>query len=204
MKKLVILCSVILFVLLPAALVVGCQQPAPAPSPTPTPAPAPPPPPPPPPPPAVETLTYTNSEYSFSCDYPKDWDFEEGLIGTIVLFAGPMVKGGEFMVNMNIVLEELPEFPKITLEDYLKLGEMQLKKVMENYQKVNEHSATICGLPAIVFTYTADFEGDKLMLTQALFLKENVAYVITYAAPPEFHDEYVKSFELVISSFELK
>ncbi len=197
MKKLVILCTVILFVLLPAALVVGCQQPAPAPSPTPTPAP-------PPPKPAIESLTYTNSEYGFSLEYPKDWDFEEGLMGTIILFAGPFVKGGEFMINMNMVSEELPEFPKITLEDYLKLSEMQIKKAMENYEKVGERSATIADLPAIVLTYTGGSGVDMLMYSQAFFLEENVAYVITYAAPPEFHDEYVKSFELVISTFELK
>ena len=203
MKKLVILCTVILFVLLPAALVVSCQQPAPsptpapAPSPTPTPAPS-------PPKPAIESLTYTNSEYGFSLEYPKDWDFEEGLMGTIVLFVGPFVEEEEFMINMNIMSEELLEFPKITLEDYAKIGEMGIRKMVENYKKIAEHSATIGDLPAIVLTYTAGSGVDMLMYSQAFFLEENVAYVISYAAPPEFHDEYVKSFELVISTFELK
>ena len=182
---------------------VGAPPPA-APPAAPTPPPSPAPPAPPAPPPTTESLTYTNSEYGFLVEYPKDWDFQEGLVGTIVMFAGPFIMEEEYMINMNILAEELPEFPKMTVEDYAGVGEMQLKRVADYYEKVDEHSATIDDLPAIVRSYIADFEGVRQMQTQAYFLKENVAYVITYSAPVEFHDEYADCFGLVIGTFRFE
>jgi len=111
---------------------------------------------------------------------------------------------GEFMVNMNIMSEELPEFPKMTLEDYANLVHIQLKKAMENYKNVDEGSTTISGLPARTLTYTASSDETMLMGSQAYVFKENVAYVITYTATEELYDKYADCFELVMTSFEFE
>ena len=125
-------------------------------------------------------------------------------MGTIVMFAGPFLKDEEFMINMNIMAEELPDFPKMTLEDYSKVGEMQMKQAFENYRSVEERPTTIADLPAIVRTYTWNYEGIKQMQTQAFFLKENVAYVVTYAATPKSHEQFCDCFEGVINSFKFE
>ena len=200
MKRQVILCTIIMLVLLPAALVIGCQQPAPAP---PAPAPTPPPaPPPPPPPPTPETLTYTNSEYGFSCDYPKDWDVEEDLAGVVVAFAGPLAGEYDYMVNINIVTEELTS--KMTVEDYGRMGELHLKKAWPDYVNVHEYTTTISGLPAIVRTVTATVTDFPLKDIQAFLIKDKVAYIITYDVTVDSHDEYADCFELVISTFKFE
>ena len=153
--------------------------------------------------PDIEILIYMNSEYGFSAEYPNDWEFEEGLMETIVLFAGPLV-AEEFMININILSEELHEFPKTTLEDYARLSEMGIKRSVDYYEKVDEHSSIIDGQPAIVRSYIAEMDGFRHMQTQAYFFKENVAYVITYAAPTEFHDEYYDCFELIIATLKFE
>jgi hypothetical protein len=78
----------------PAATPPPAPTPAPAPEPTPAPAPtpAPEPTPAPPGPPAAKQLTYeastyTNSEYGFSVQYPKDWVEQPQLVNNIVVAA---------------------------------------------------------------------------------------------------------------------
>jgi hypothetical protein len=213
MKKLAIICTLGLIAILVFISLVGCEQePAPAlpepapsaPTPTPAPVPTPEPEPQPLPPPAPETLTYINSEYGFSVEYPKDWDFEEGLMGVIVVLAGPFLEEEQFMININITSEELPKFPKMSLEDYSRVSEMQIKKMAENYEEVDRYDTTIADCPAIMCTFTSDYEGIAMMQTQIYFLEENVAYVITYSATPQSHDQYYECFEGVVSSFKFE
>jgi len=212
-RKVAIIYTLGLIAVLAFVALVGCEQePAPAPpepaplAPTPAPAPVPTPEPEPQPlpPPAPETLTYINSEYGFSVEYPKDWIFEEGLMGVIVVLAGPFLEEEQFMININITSEDLPNFPKMSLEDYSRVSEMQLKKVAENYQEVDKYDTAIADCPAIVCTFTSDYEGTAMMQTQIYFLKGNVAYVITYSATPQSHGQYYECFEGVVSSFKFE
>ena len=170
--------------LLPVASVVGCQQQSE----------------PPPSPLAPETLAYTNSEYGFSLEYPKDWNVEEGSAGTVVLFAGPLVGEYEYMVNINIVTEELPS--EMTVQDYARMAELQQKKAWSDYVKVKEYTSTIVGLPAVVKTFIATPIDVPLKDIQVFFIKDKVAYIITYNAAIDSHDEYVEFFDLAISTFK--
>ena len=190
MKRLVILCTVILVVLLSVVSVAGCQQ-----KPEPT------------PPLAIESLTYTSSEHGFSVEYPKDWDAEEDLMvtGMVVAFMGPSVLGGSFTVNISIVKEQLPEFPKTKLEDYCRMVELNSKRYLANYRKIEETSTTVSGLPAIMrtYNYTTKFDEEELVSKncQVYFIKDDVAYTITYDTLVEFHNEYADCYDLVIRSF---
>ena len=123
-------------------------------------------------------------------------------MGTIVIFAGPLVGEYDYMVNINIVTEELPS--KLTVEDYGRMGELQLKKSYPDYVKLQEYTTTISGLPAIVKTFTATVTDFPLKEIQAFFIKDKVAYIITYDVSIDSHDEYADYFELVISSFKFK
>ena len=188
MKRLVILCTVTLLVLLSVVSVIGCQQEAESP----------------PLKPATEYLTYTNAEYGFSIDYPEDWDVMEDYMGTAVAFMGPLVLEDSYYLNISVVVEQLPE--EMTLKDYVKALDLNLKRTTPDYNKVEEYSTTISGLPAtvLVATATTALDGEDIALrdTLAMFIKDEVAYTITYNAPEEFHDEYAEYFDLVISSFK--
>jgi len=200
MKKLVILSMVILLLLSPVATAVGCQQqPAPTtPTPTPTPTPI--------PPPTPETLTYTNSEYGFSMEYPEDWDILEDYMGTVVFLGGPAVLEGTYMINISVAAQELPT--KMTLEDFVRGGELIDKETIPNYNKEEEYNTTIGGLPTSVqtITGTVELDGEDLLLRgkAARFVKDKFGYIITYDVPTEFHDQYLDYFELVISSFKFE
>jgi hypothetical protein len=200
-------------ILLSAVLSVAACAPSPTPAPTPTPpviepepAPhtSPSPTPTPTPTPRLETLTYSDSEYGFSVEYPKDWDLEEGILEAIVMFAGPLVEEEQFMISVGIMADELPEFPKTTLEDYVRISRLKSKKALDNYNTIDEYSTVVDDVTAMVERFTFDFNGYVIMGTQAIFLRENVAYVVTYTATPGCHDDYLDCFELALSTFRFE
>ena len=58
----------------------------------------------------------------------------------------------------------------------------------------------------LTFTTPLKVEEKEYFLkdSAAVFIKDNVGYIITYDAPAEFYDEYADSFELVINSFKFQ
>ncbi len=151
-----------------------------------------------------KSLTYTNSEYSFSVDYPADWDVKEGVVGLVVAFDGPTVLEGIYDVNINVNAERLHK--EIALEDFVTASDLRARKTIPNYSTVKAYVTTINGLPAIVLvaTLAVKSNGKKVDLKNkyAIVIKDKVAYTITYDAPVECHDEYADCFDLVIGSFK--
>ena len=195
MKRLGILCTVILVVLLLVALVVGCAEKEEVTTQEPTPS-----------TPVKETQTYTNSEYGFSFGYPADWDIMEDFRGFVVFLAGPSVLDDVYMVNINLQTEQLSE--EVTIKDYFQMVELNTKRMAKDYNKMGEYDTSISRQPTTVFTCTATVESDgksvTLKDTGAVFIKDNIGYVITYDVPEELHDNYIDCFELVIDSFEFE
>ena len=159
---------------------------------------------PPPPSPSVESLTYTNTDYGLSVKYPKGWQLEEGVMGAIATFMGPFDIEEEFFPNLIIMAEELPKYPKYTLEDYVTQGKMQIKAMFENCSITDEYNTTIDILPAIAYSYLYEFEGMELAGTQVVLCKDDVAYLIQYTSTVKGYGKYSYSLDLAMSSFKFK
>jgi hypothetical protein len=69
---------------------------------------------------------------------------------------------------------------------------------------VDEHDAVVSGVPATVVTYTFDWEGITVKLTNVVFLKDNVGYVIGYDSMLEYYDDYLGCLELMMSTFKFE
>jgi len=189
MKRLTLLWVTLLFVLMPLAAT-SCRQQSPA-SPTPT-------------MPAVESQTYVNSEQGFSCQYPVAWDLISGYEGIIASFVAPFTNETKGMTGINITKEMLPGNPQMSFEDYIKQVETQLKKMNASYQKLDEHSFTTAGVPAVLRTYTFDLDGIPFKASQAYLLKESTVYAISYGSIEASYAKYTGVFEMVINSFSFK
>ncbi|MAH39273.1 MAG: hypothetical protein CL873_01875 [Dehalococcoidales bacterium] len=151
-----------------------------------------------------KSLTYSSSKYNFSVDYPVNWDVREDLDGIVVVFAGPSVLEGIYDVNINVTAERLRK--KMTLKDYVMEADLKAVKTIPDYKKEQADLTTIGGQPAIVLvaTLAVKSKGEKVSLKNkyAIFIKDKVAYIITYDTPVECHDEYADCFDLVIGSFK--
>lgn len=154
-----------------------------------------------------EAKIYTNLEYKFSFEYPKDWNIVEDQKGLVFVIYGPMVLEGIFTINMSLQTAELEE--ETTFANFVNISELEIRtRHPGGYKKVDEYDTTIGGQPARVITadFIIEHKGTKYNLkdTYALFIKDNIGYLMFYDVPAEFHDDYIDCFELVINSFKFE
>jgi len=217
MKKLLILCSVILLVLLPMALVVGCQgEPAPA-TPTPTPTPA---------EPTIPAhfTTYTDEAGLFSISYPPDWEPALSLIEGLeeatkellesieldlplervsaIFFAGVPTEMG-YAPNVNIVVESLPGV--MWTHDKVVEAEIEgLKDVVDDYHEFSRIKTTISGREATIVewegTYPQLGRGHQL---QMFMLVGKVAWIVTCTPPSGEFSKYEDDFHAIVRSLRI-
>jgi hypothetical protein len=199
--------SIILFVtvLVTALLLTACTNPTSDSTPTPEPTPAlEPQSPTPSPPQEIEGKEYSNSEYGFSVQYPSDWKLYEDYGAAVVAFEGPRIKEEGITININIGLEKLYMDVKPTIEEYIADTRPSVEAEFENVNWVEEYNTTIAGWPAIISTFTCNYEDMILMLTQASFIAGRDAYIINYTATPLTHEQYCNCLDLVTTSFEVE
>ena len=154
-----------------------------------------------PPPPTVEGQTYTNSEYGFSCDFPKDWGVEEGIAST-VMFVGPVTGEYDYMVNISIIVEELPL--KWELDELVRMSDLQTKQQFPDYVVVQQYETTIGGESAIVQVFTIEVMGMPFKDAVATFLKGKTVYMITLDVTEDLYEQYRDEFALVITTFKFE
>jgi hypothetical protein len=161
-----------------------------------------------PPPAAFDTATYVNSGYGYSVEYPSDWDVLEGLGGMVVSFLGPLVlEDADNLLVISIRVIELDTLDiGMTLADLVRDRELMDERYIVNYNKLDEYSTTVGGLPANIQTFTGTFtlNGENITLKYrvARFVKDKLGYVISYYVPAEFDDQYADCFDLAINSFK--
>ena len=152
----------------------------------------------------LESLTYTSSEYGYSVEYPKAWDVREESGGALVLFSGPLIEEAGGSARGKVVSENLNQSPEITHEEYVRLNKLTLGQMFSTLEVVDEYDAVVSGVPATVLTYTFDWEGITVKLTNVVFLKNNIGYVIGYDSMLEYYDDYVDCLELMVSTFRFE
>jgi len=151
-----------------------------------------------------ESLTYTNSEYGYYVEYPKGWDVREESGGALVLFSGPLIEEAGGSARGKVVSENLTQSPQMTHEEYVRQNKLTLGQIFSTLEVVDEYDAVVSGVPATVVTYTFDWEGITIKLTNVVFLKDNIGYVIGYDSIPKYYDDYVGCLELMMSTFEFE
>lgn len=203
MKKLAILCTVILVLLLPAALVVGCQQPAP-PEEVPPPEVAPPkeegvPEEVAPPPPIEETLTYTNSEYGVSFDYPTDW-IEVEISDPEALWIVAFQESG-YGIESGVAVAAY-DMEGITLREF----EQAMPWVFTNVNYTMPIvEVTINGRDAIRYSWAAESDGSPVKGDDIYITKdyEVVYWIECYSLTSEYFASE-DAFNMLLDSFNIE
>jgi hypothetical protein len=152
----------------------------------------------------LESLTYTSSEYSYSVEYPKGWDVREESGGALVLFTGPQIQEAGGSARGKVVSENLTQSLEMTHEEYVRQNKLTLGEMFSSLELVNEYDAVVSGVAATVVTYTFDWEGITVKVTNVVFLKNNIGYIIGYDSMLEYYDDYVGCLELMMSTFEFE
>jgi hypothetical protein len=108
--------------------------------------------------------------------------------------------------NAVIVAENISAASPISLNDYVKGSIEALKIVAQNLTIEPPMEITIDGKPAMAFVYTAtnpEQESSTVKIFNALAMRGNTVYVLTFTSSPETYSVYLPTFEKMVQSFKM-
>lgn len=153
----------------------------------------------------TDFLNYNNSEHGIRIKYPSDWGFGEQVKNDVVLFLSPVESSSDiFRENLNILIETLSTDaqPK-TLDEYTKLSIEEIKKYINDVNIIDSGSTTLDGNPAYKVVYTGKYLNYELKWMQVWTIKNNKAYILTYAAAVEGYTKYLDKINQMIGYFDI-
>ena len=152
--------------------------------------------------PSTGLLTYTDNANGFSIAYPQDWQkmpqyllTEDALVG---FFRGT---GQADTSSYNVMMGEWPS--GMTVEDLYAGVKSDIEATTEGYSFIAKDNLTINGIPAIKHTCTFRAGGQTLKAIQVLLVKDNKAWFLTLASPPEYFAQNEPTFNAIINSFQV-
>jgi len=150
----------------------------------------------------ADILTYWNSDYGFQMDYPSTWTVREGYRGTIVLFNSPSDgRDDTFSENVNVNVEDLSNYPGITLEEYYAVGNAKVAENLAGYKLISKENTVMAGSPAIKTVYTTTQDVGTIKVLQEVTLQNQKAYIITYGGTLTGYPKYLPYAQIMINSF---
>jgi hypothetical protein len=145
---------------------------------------------------------YENAS-GFSLEYPGNRTYQEGVYGSLVMFFSPWSgTGDKFKENLGVVSELLPS--DMTVDEYYALAKPQLQQIVKDYTELLNENITIDGLTAKKIIYRGTQGTYKLQREQVFFIKNKVAYVLTYTASADTFNDRNTEAEKIIVSFKVK
>ncbi len=119
----------------------------------------------------------------------------------MVMFFSPQGGSGDkFKENLGIVSETLPS--DMTVDEYYALAKPQLQQIVKDYTELSNANITLDGLTAKKIIYQGTQSTYKLQREQVFFIKNKVAYVLTYTAVADTFNDRSKDAEKIINSFK--
>lgn len=157
-----------------------------------------------------EYLTYDNTAYAYSLEYPDSWLKIESNDVEVSQSSGPGSVAFSAPTRdalVSITVDYLPEIG-MTLDEYTDYSLESLKKAVSlfNLLESDTSSATVSGHPAHKVSYTGliSLLDDRLIsvkVSQVWSIIGSQAFIVTYMAIPERFDDYLEVSERAASSF---
>ena len=137
-------------------------------------------------------------DYSISC--PADWEMQTNKPPTEFIVLSPL-NGAEddFADNFNLLKQDLTG-RNINLLQYDSVSEADItntlgaNSILQSKEENGHHS----------IIYKGALKGRNLKWKQLYFMKNEIAYVLTYTAEEKNYDKYSDIAEAFFNSFKLK
>ncbi|NJR21810.1 MAG: protein kinase [Richelia sp. CSU_2_1] len=149
--------------------------------------------------------SYENLENRFKISYPDNWDKQEEsnpISKEVVQFISPLESNADSFQERLIVTVE-PSGDR-TLEDYAKLSKQEILKLDLNAKITKEGAFTIARKSGYRIVYTTKMGDRELKKLEALTLKNDKAYLITYEAESGNYEKFLPVVEKAIKSIEIQ
>lgn len=114
----------------------------------------------------------------FSISLPDEWEVQTSASSTPTLIGAAPKQPGEFRINVNVVVDTLPE--PLSPRQLAQTVEPQLRTILHEFSVVQESPAQIGGRPAYYLHCTwRTNTGVSLYQIQAYFAVDRTGYAVT-------------------------
>jgi hypothetical protein len=159
---------------------------------------------------AEDFLTYENTTYGIRIQHPAGWQVgesnqtsQDNVVNNIVAFRSPKDRISDTIAeNVIIGVENLRPEENISLDAYSTLQIAEFTQFSTNFDLEQSTPIILAGNPAhkIVFSETVQQQPIKRM--QVWTIKDNKAYIITFAGEAAKYSDYLPTIQKMIDSFE--
>ncbi|GAB4112832.1 MAG: hypothetical protein Kow00103_03300 [Candidatus Caldatribacteriota bacterium] len=152
--------------------------------------------------------SYTDSEYSFTFNYPETWEPYEDIDASGTYKAEVDLLEGDYIIAAFAVYAE--KFDSSLANYAISVEEWMMDpQNMPEYSKVREEAVTIGGLPAIkrFYTWTKTNREDNskipIKAVDVYLVKDNKGYILEGQTIREKFEQILPQLEAIINSFSL-
>ncbi|MBL7130239.1 MAG: hypothetical protein ISS45_02335 [Candidatus Omnitrophica bacterium] len=147
---------------------------------------------------------YSNEEYGFSILFPRMWQKEEGVAGTVILVTSPQ-KGSsdKYRENINVMAADLSE--EVSLATFFELNKDEAMRVLPGVEyNISEGEIFAGGISGKWLSFNTRMEGLTLRIISASWMKGTRVYVVSCSAEYEKYPKYEPIFKKVMHSLRIK
>ena len=143
-------------------------------------------------------LTYENFDYGIKINYPSNWKQTE-TEQVIVAFLSPKADASDaIQENLGLTMNDLAG-QDMTLPKYNEIAIEQLKQTFPDIKIIESGSTVLSNMPA----YKVAFTASNLKFMQVWTIKNDLAYVWSYAATEDSYSDYLGIVQKMLDSFEI-
>lgn len=148
----------------------------------------------------------TISADNYTITYPPTWTLDNnGRMGMIFQLLSPLSSPEDkFSDNVNLVIQNLTGQPIKSLDQYTKLSENQILTMMTDSKILLSERLNSNGKEFQKITYTAQQGIYKLKFQQYYFIKNELAYVLTFTCVADEFEKYHAIGDKIMDSFRIK
>lgn len=158
-------------------------------------------------------LTYNNSKFNFSIQYPSTWDISENKfhpalenISSTIEIKSPF-EGSQDLLQEKFLISINKLQENITFNDYVDNALNELKNEYRDFKLISNNSTMIDNHNGkkLAYSYVAGVDplSIKLIMNHNIISDGNKVYVLSFATPPDKYYEYLSIIQKMINSFKI-
>lgn len=158
--------------------------------------------------PIATLISYQNSKYGMTINYPDNWERQEKYMittGEIVTFFSPSNNSyGQFREQVILSVIDLTHHPHfLSLNEY---SQVVIKEIAQEAKSnsTKTTSANLSHRQAQSITYETNLEGYDVQVKKIWTLYNNQAYVITYISDQQSESQWSPTVDKMIKSFQIQ
>jgi len=158
-------------------------------------------------------LTYNNSKFNFSIQYPSTWDISENKfhpalenISSTIEIKSPF-EGSQDLLQEKFLISINKLQENITFNDYVDNALNEFKNEYKDFKLISNNSTMIDNHNGkkLAYSYIAGVDpvSIKLIMNHNIIPDGNKVYVLSFATPPDKYYEYLSIIQKMINSFKI-